>query len=92
MTTGRIFILYSFVVGLAAGSVLVWVPKSRTVGLEPYFWVLIALALFEVIAYTRRGREPGPPVTMAVRIGGFVIALALMYLIPVAAGVEVKYF
>jgi hypothetical protein len=92
MTTARIFILYSFLVGLATGSILVWVPKSRTIGLEPYFWVLIALALFEVIAYTRRGREPGPPVSMAVRIAGFVIGLVLMYVIPLAAGVDVKYF
>jgi hypothetical protein len=92
ITTDRIFVLYTFVVGLAAGSLLVWVPQSRTIGLEPYFWVLIALALFEVIAYTRRGRVPGPPISMASRVVGFVIALVLMYFIPAAAGVEVKYF
>jgi hypothetical protein len=92
MTTARLFIFYSFVVGLAVGGVLVWVPQSRTIGLEPYFWVLIALALFEVIAFTRRGQVSGPPVSMPVRIAGFVIALVLMYVIPLAAGVEVKYF
>jgi hypothetical protein len=92
MTTERIFIIYTLVVGLAIGGVLVWVPQSRTIGLEPYFWVLIALALFEAVAYAWPGRTPGPLISMPARVIGFAIALALMYFIPVAAGIQVKNF
>jgi len=88
----RIFIVFAIVVGAAIGGVLVLVPQSRALSLPPYFWVLIAFALFEGAVYARRGGAGGPPITMATRIIGFVIALALMFLIPMAAGVELKFF
>ena len=92
MSIDRIFIIFAIVVGAAVGGVIVLVPQSRTVALAPYFWVLIAFALFEGIVYARRGSAAGPPITMPTRIIGFAIALALMALIPMAAGVELKFF
>jgi hypothetical protein len=88
----RIFIVFAIIVGAAVGGVIVLVPQSRAIALAPYFWVLIAFALFEGIVYARRGGASGPPITMPTRIIGFVIALALMALIPMAAGVELKFF
>ena len=44
---------------IAVGGVIVLVPQSRTIGLAPYFWVLIAFALFEGVAYFRRGGAAG---------------------------------
>lgn len=92
MSTDRIFLIFAIIVGIAAGGVLVLVPQSRTIGLEPYFWVLIAFALFEGAVYLRRAGAAGPPISMQTRIIGFVIALALTFLIPMAAGIEVRMF
>ena len=92
MSTDRIFIAFALVVGIAVGGVIVLVPHSRAIGLAPYFWVLIAFALFEGAIYARRGRAAGPPISMQTRIIGFAIALALMFFIPLAAGIEVKMF
>ncbi len=92
MSTDRIFIAFALVVGIAVGGVIVLVPQSRAIGLAPYFWVLIAFALFEGAIYARRGRAAGPPISMQTRIIGFAIALALMFFIPLAAGIEVKMF
>ena len=92
MITDRIFLVFAFIVGLASGGVIALVPQSRNIGLEPYFWVLIAFALFEVVAYFRRGGAGGPPISMQTRIVGFAIALTLAFLIPMGAGIEVKMF
>jgi len=90
VSTDRIFLVFAFIVGIAVGGVIVLVPQSRDISLAPYFWVLIAFALFEGINYARHGGEAGPAISMQARIIGFAIALALMFLIPMAAGVQVK--
>jgi hypothetical protein len=91
-TTDRVFIVFAILVGIAAGAVYAWVPQSRSIGLAPYFWVLIAFALFEGIAVYLRGGGAQPLIAMSTRLIGFVIALALMAGIPMAAGVEMKLF
>ncbi len=92
MSIDRVFIVFAIAVGAAVGGIVVLVPQSRTIGLAPYFWVLIAFALFEGIVYARRGSADGPPITMPTRIVGFVIALALMFLIPMWAGIPLRLF
>ena len=47
MRLDRVFLVFAVVVGVAVGVVIVLVPQSRNIGLAPYFWVLIAFALFE---------------------------------------------
>ncbi len=91
MTINRIFIVFAVVVGIAVGGVIVLVPQSRDIGLAPYFWVLIAFALSRHRPLAP-GHGGGPPVTMPARLVGFAIALALMVLIPMAAGIEMKIF
>ena len=86
----RIFLGYAGLVGIAVGGTLVLVPQSRDIGLAPYFWVLIAFALFEGVVYARRGGGPGAPIAMQTRLIGFGIALALMFLIPMSAGIQLK--
>ena len=90
MSNDRIFLIFAVVVGIAVGGIIVLVPQSRDIGLAPYFWVLIAFALFEAITHFRRGSIAGPAISVQTRIIGFVIALALMFLIPMAAGIQVK--
>ena len=92
MSTDRIFLVFALVVGIAVGGVIVLAPQSRAIGLAPYFWVLIAFALFEGASYARHGGTAGPAISMQTRIIGFAIALALMFFIPLAAGIEVKMF
>lgn len=92
MSINRIFFVFTFLVGIAAGGIIVLLPQSRTIGLPPYFWVLIAFALFEGVAHFRRGVAAGPPISMPTRLIGFAIALALMVFIPMAAGIEMKMF
>ena len=91
MSTDKIFFIFAFIIGLASGELVVLVPQSRDIGLAPYFWVLIAFALFEGIAHVRRGGvASGPPINMPTRLIGFAIALALLVLIPWIAGVPLK--
>ena len=88
MSIDRVFFLYSAVLGVAVGAVLLSVPESRTLSLGPYFWVLIGIALFEAIAvYLRGGLANGPPMTMQTRMIGFVIAVAPMLFVRLTAGV-----
>jgi hypothetical protein len=92
MRLDRIFLVFAVLVGVAVGGVIVLVPQSRSIGLAPYFWVLIAFALFEGIAIYRRGGGMSPPISMPTRLIGFALALGLMVLIPWAAGAELKLF
>ena len=92
MSVARSFFAFAALVGVASGSILVLVPKSRDIGIEPYFWVLMAFLLFEAMLFARRGMAGAPPISMATRLGGFLLAMILMFAIPLAAGIEVKYF
>jgi hypothetical protein len=86
MDIGRIFVVYAIVVGL-----IVLYPQSRDFTIAPYFWVLIAFGVFELVAFARSNKG-GPPITGTTRIISFAIALALMVLIPMAAGMPMKIF
>ena len=89
MTIDRVFYIYCAVLGVAVGGALLLVPESRTLSLGPYFWVLIGVALFEAVGvYLRGGLANGPPITMQTRVIGFVIAVAPMLIVRLAAGIE----
>lgn len=92
MTVNRLFLIYATVIGAAAAAILVWIPASRTIAIPPYFWVLIALALFDGAAYMRGGGAPGTMISPVVRFGGFAIAMGLLLVLPQAAGIEIKLF
>jgi hypothetical protein len=92
MNISRIFIGFAIVVGLIVGGTIVLFPQSRDFAVAPYFWVLIAFGLFELLAFVRSGSAAGPPVSAQTRIIGFVIALALMIFVPLAAGMPLKIF
>src|SRR5262249_21012585 len=90
MTLDRIFIIFAVIVGLAVGNTIAFVPQSRTIGLAPYFWILLAFSLFEGGTIYIRGGGMAPPITMPTRLIGFGVAIALMITIPWMAGVELK--
>ncbi len=91
MDIGRIFIGYAIAVGLAVGGAIVAYPQSRDFSVAPYFWVLIAFGVFELIAFAR-SKDRGPPITGTTRIIGFAISIGLMIAIPMAAGMPFKVF
>ena len=86
MTIDRLFIAFMTVCGLATAGILVFFPRSREFGIAPYFWVLIAMAIFEGVAFACNRGAPGTIITMESRMIGFVIAIALMLLIAYMVG------
>ncbi len=88
----RLFLLFMGIVGAAVGLILVLVPHSRDFRLPPYFWVLIAMAVFELVVFARARGSAGTLVTMEARIAGFVLAIVLMIAIPAAFGLPVSLF
>ena len=83
MTINRLFLAFMGVVGAA---VLVVRPETRDYRVSPYFWVLLAMALFELLAFARGRGAPGTTVGMDVRVSGFLMAIVLMVVIPIVAG------
>lgn len=92
MTMDRLFYAYMALVGLAAGAILAALPQAQDFFIKPYFWILIAVGLFDVGAYLRGRNAPGTMLTMNARLIGFAIGIALLVAIPLLAGVPVKYF
>jgi hypothetical protein len=92
VTVNRIFLGFMVLVGIAVGAVLVLAPETRDFHLPPYFWVLIAMAAFELIAFARWRGAPGTVVTMDARLGGFLLAIVLMVAIPMAADAPSRLF
>lgn len=92
MTINRLFIAFMCVVGAAVGLFLVLRPESRDFRMPPYFWVLIAMALFELVAFARSRGAAGTVVAMEARLAGFVLAIVLMVVIPILAGSPARLF
>lgn len=91
MSLDRIFFGYMALVGAATGAILVAAPDVQDFVLKPYFWVLIAVGVFDVVVYAVRGTGPATALTMNVRAIGFGIGIALMVLVAVLAGSSVRF-
>jgi len=59
MTVDRIFFVYMVLVGIAAGAILVAAPQVQNCAIKPYFWVLIAVGLFDGGLYLLGRTAPG---------------------------------
>ena len=91
MTINHLFLAFMGVVGAAVGIILVK-PETRDYRISPYFWMLLAMALFELLAFARGRGAPGTAVTMDIRVSGFLMAIVLMVVIPIVAGSSVRLF
>lgn len=91
MTINHLFLAFMGVVGAAVGIILVK-PETRDYRISPYFWMLLAMALFELLAFARGRGAPGTAVTMDVRVSGFLMAIVLMVVIPIVAGSPARLF
>jgi hypothetical protein len=85
------FFGYMALVGVATGAILVAVPRVQDFIIKPYFWVLIAVGVFDVALYAVRGTAPANALTMNVRLIGFGIGIALMVVIAVLGGSPVRF-
>ena len=92
MTINHLFLGFMILAGVVAGAVVVAKPEVRDFRVPPYFWILIAMALFELAAFARGRGAPGATVAMEVRLLGFVLAIVLMVVIPVLAGAPGRLF
>jgi hypothetical protein len=92
VTINHIFLAFMGIVGAAVGIVLVIAPELRDFRVSPYFWVLIAMGVFELAAFARGRGAPGTVVTMDARLLGFVAAIVLMVAIPIVAGSPARLF
>ncbi len=92
VTIDKIFFGYMAVIGLLAGAILVAIPDAGDGWFKPYFWVLIAVALFDGAGLLRRHSQPGTALSMEARPLGFVIGIVLMVVVPTLAGSSARFF
>jgi phosphatidylglycerophosphate synthase len=92
MTIDRFFIGFMMLAGVAVGAVLVIEPEARNYRIAPYFWVLIAMVVFELAAYARGRGAPGTMISTEARLLGFVLAIVIMVAIPAIAGSPGRLF
>ena len=79
-------------VGILTGAILIAAPSAGDSWFKPYFWVLIAVALFDGLAALNRHLQPGPALAMEARLLGFVIGIVLMVAMPSIAGSSSRFF
>ncbi len=92
MTIDRIFIAAMLAAGVAAGAILVAVPASADFAVKPYFWIIVAVAAFDLTLYLRGHGAPGTMLSMEARLLGFVIGIVLMVAIPRLLGAPMYFF
>lgn len=92
MSINHIFLAFMAVSGIVAGAILIIAPETRDARIAPYFWVLIAMALFEVAAFARGRNAPGTMVSIEARFLGLVLAVIIMVTLPVLAGSPGRLF
>jgi len=88
----HVFFLFTAAMGVVIGVLVALVPHARDLGIPPYFWVLIGVALFEGLAYWRGRGAPGTTLAMEARLLGFVLAILLVVIIPILAGSPGRLF
>jgi len=92
MTLDKVFFGLMALVGVASGFALVAMPRLQDFIIKPYFWILIAIAAFDLAVYLMRRNASGEMLTMNARLLGLVIGVVLLVAIPTLAGAPVKFF
>ena len=92
MTTDRLLFIYMAIAGALAGAVLVAAPEMQNFVIKPYFWIVIAIVLFDGGVYLLRKNAPGTMISMSARLLGFVIGVVLMVSIATLAQAPIKFF
>jgi hypothetical protein len=91
-TINKLFLVFTAAVGLVIGLVLIQKPEARDFAVSPFFWVLLAMAVFELAAFARGQGALGSAIRMEVRLLGLVLAVGLMVIVPMMAGSPGRLF
>ncbi|MCX7312023.1 MAG: hypothetical protein NTV56_09925 [Alphaproteobacteria bacterium] len=86
MTIDQVFIGFMTLCGLIVGGLVALLPQSRSIGIPPYFGVLLFMAIFEIAAFARGRGAPGSVIKMETRLIGFLLAVVLIAVLPYLAG------
>jgi hypothetical protein len=92
MSIRTMFFGYMVVVGLAAGATIVAVPDITEHWLKPYFWILIAVGVFDGALLLIHRSGPMNLLAMDARLIGFLVGAALMAAIPTFTGTQASFF
>jgi hypothetical protein len=92
MRIDHLFFAYMAAVGTAAAGVLIVKPQTGDFFIKPYFWVLLAVAAFDLVSYARGRGAPGTMLGMDARLLGFVIGIVGMVVIKTLAGSTASVF
>ena len=92
MKLDHLFFLYMAAVGAASGAILVAKPATGDLLIKPYFWVLLAVAAFDLANYAFARGKPGAMLGMDARLLGFVIGIVAMVAIKTLAGSTANVF
>lgn len=79
-------------VGMVIGAILIALPEAGEFRVPPYFWVLIAMLLFEITLFVFFRGAPGRAISNGARVLGFVVAVVIMAVLPVVAGSPARLF
>ncbi|MBV9347034.1 MAG: hypothetical protein JO245_03575 [Pseudolabrys sp.] len=91
-TLDRIFYAYIVLAGLIAGGVLVQWPQAGDAWLKPYFWMLIAVALFDAAIFAVKKVSPAEAMPLQTRVIGFIGGTLLMAAVVQLSGSPAKLF
>lgn len=92
MRLDHLFFLYMAAVGAATGATLVAAPQAASFAIKPYFWVLIAVAVFDAIAFLRGRGAPGTMLGAGARVTGFIGGALVMLAVVKMSGVSIDFF
>jgi hypothetical protein len=90
MPLDRQFYFFMAIVGTLSGMILARSPEARDIAIRPVFWLLIAVAGFDLFSYLRGRAATGGMLGFNARVLGFAIGIIWMILIPYLAGVPVR--
>jgi drug/metabolite transporter (DMT)-like permease len=92
MNLDYLFFGFMAVVGAVCGAIVVAVPKAQDFVIAPYFWVLIAMALFDLAIVARRQSRPEVPMlSTPARLLGLIVGVGLMLVVASAGGAPMKF-
>ena len=87
----KIFYIYTAAVGLFTSLLLVYVLASQDFVIPPFFWIVLAIGLFDVgNTFVPRG-GPMPMLTNLTRGIGLAIGLIAMWAVTAYAGAPVRF-
>lgn len=92
MRIDHLFFVYMALVGIAAALILIVAPQAGSFFIKPYFWVLLAVAAFDVVTYARAQGNRDAMIGMDARLLGFVIGIVTMIVLKTLSGSTASMF